>query len=562
MYLLNKKKALAFVLAFAMVLGLAACGSGSAAAPKKTIKKAETVREITTDWAEGKAVSKADSGYSIVENNIRTVSLEASGEIDSYNCLAISGLKDKTVEDKINAEIKAVYDELNIWDIDHLPPSYGIAVIKDNYDFDHPNYTSAYCTSGYNNADIFSVRITAYASFFPKDDSDDYNNYIYMTKSESMNYDLNTGKKIKLSDTVIDGLGLDYFNNKIKEALKKSEALEEESYSWGYDDIWFKQVGEFTGLTEDQQFWINDYDGSIELIFDYRQPWVRSSSNDSVQFFTVDIAGVSALGQRFNNGTSIFEDETEVKKLIDNDDFDPYDRVEEYQGSGAETIKGTPINIYHEYSYYKSMPEEQIAYLKGDQAVTDEYIKNITSVYNNYTQGYKKQISGSVDISGYASKISKYTMVSNNIYASLYDNRDWQNLYSRESINYYIFEGDSTTPLAFEDLFKEGVDVRTAIIDAQAALFNTAGYYNEPDVVAKREAVSEETLRSFLSALYDAGFSASLSTNSFYLRYDEDDVRVLISEYMPEFESNIWAVTSGITTIPYRNIGCDKLAIF
>ena len=557
MYLLNKKKAIAVVLVLALALGLAACGS-PAEAPKKTIKKAEATHEITTDWAEGKAVAKADEGYSILENNIKTVSLESKGESDS-NCLAITGLKDKAVEEKINSEIKAVFDELSIWDKDHLPPAYGIALMQDDYDFDHPQYTSTYCTMGYNNADVISVRITGYASFAPNDGS--YYN-TYMTKSETLNYDLNSGKQIKLADTVIDGLGLDYFNNAVDELLKKSEVFEEDSYGWGFEDIWFKQVGEFPGLAEDQQFWINDYDGSIELIFDYRQPWVRSSAGDSVQYLTIDIGGVSAIGQRFNNGTSIFEDETEVYKLIDNADFDPKDRVIDYQGGGAETIEGTPINIYYEMSYYKSMPKEQIDHVFGDQKVIDEFKKEITSVYNNYTDSFKKRVYGSLDISGYASKIGKYTIVSNSIYASLYDNEDWGTLYSRENRTYDLFEGEGTTPLAFEDLFKEGVDVRTAMIDAQVELFNTAGYYNDPDIVAKREAISEETLRNFLSELYDSGFSAGLSTTNFYLTYNEDDVRVLVSKYMPEFESNIWAVTSNITSVTYRSIGCDKLAIF
>jgi hypothetical protein len=152
--------------------------------------------------------------------------------------------------------------------------------------------------------------------------------------------------------------------------------------------------------------------------------------------------------------------------------------------------------------------------------------------------------------------------VSNNIYSSLYDNEDFRTLYSRENRTLYTFEGDSTTPLAFEDFFKEGVDVRSAIIDAQLSLFNSSGYYNDPDIVAEREAIPEETIRSFLSELYDNGFSASLSTTNFYFTYDEDDVRVLVDKYMPEFESNIWAVTGNITTVSYRSIGCDKLAIF
>ena len=554
MYLLNKRRVIALGLSLLMCFGLAACSgdpSGSAQAePKKTIKKAEASYETEKDWAKGKAVKAFDNSYSIKENNLTTETVN-DGNI---NYIVISGLKDKTVCDAINAEIKETAYGLSIWDEEHIPKARGIAVKAADYNLTTPKNTYTYTSTNFNCANILSLMIYSSASF---DNLHEEYNDLYLSKVACLNYDLNTGKQIKLADTVLDGEGIEFFNKAMQEALIKSDSLEEDAYSFYSDTVWFKQAGEFPGFSEDQPFYIEGYSGDITLMLDYRNPWVQLSGNTAS--YTISLGEASALSQRFAGG-SLFEDETPVYRILSANDFDAADIVDEninenYQGSEN-------LWIYEEYRYAKSMPKVQIAGVYGDRELIQNAKDELLAVYSNYTDEAKRYLRGSFNVYGHASRIGEFTTVACNIYSELYDTRDWQSLYNYSNTEYGTYRGNSTTPLEFKDLFKYGTDPEALLTDAMVKQFYGTTIVSDDELQEMRAGIDEARLREFIGELLDAGFGFSITYDSLWLEFDNDTMLKLIYEYFPEFNGNIWPVTSSIDYISYKNLGCENLTIF
>ena len=563
-----KRKTIALVLCLALILGLTACGTPQEA-PKAPIKKAETVRETNTDWAKGSAVTTADSKYYVQQNNLRIteINLKAATE-DDYGSryIQISGLKNRDVENSINKEIKDTFFALmESRKNGELPARRGLALEAEKYDLTSPTNQYAYCYTGANFSNILSVYMYASASYPLKEQKADDDEYYYnlaVSSTECLNFDLNTGKQIKLADLAVDGEGLDYFNKKMAESLQRSDASEEGYYYYGMDEIWFKLAGEFPGLAEDQKYYISEYGNNVTLIFDELTPWIQTSDYGYASY-SLPLNGVSALSQRFASSTSLFDDEEVVYALLPNGfDESGYVSIDSYDDFDYDArLEGTEIYTWSEYSYYEDMPDEIVEYVFGDQDLKEKYNKEALDVYNAYkAKGY--DVGGSIDDNGYSNHIGDITYVSWYYYAYIYNRAEYGSLYSK-NVNYtWNFRDGDTKPMKYEDFFKPGVDARALTIDAQVKGFRNTEPLYDWYLENLRKEVKEEDLRAFLGELYDGGFTYAPSYNSLYLTFNQDCLNELAAKYFPEFADDTWALTSGIYSLNYKDLGCSNLTLF
>lgn len=119
--------------------------------------------------------------------------INVSGELEGIerNGVRISGLKNKEIENQINSEIESA--EIEIKDL----------MINSGYLTDSSQITG-YVMANYSN--ILSVNVSGYS----------YINNTNYTEDIYLNYDLTTGKKLKLEDLFVPGVDIDmYAQNKI-----------------------------------------------------------------------------------------------------------------------------------------------------------------------------------------------------------------------------------------------------------------------------------------------------------------------------------------------------------
>ena len=563
-----KRKAIAAALCAAMILGLAACTETPQETPKAPIKKAETVKEITTDWAKGNAVKTADDKFYVQQNNIKLTEINIGSSQSSANgrYYQISGLKDRDVENSINKTIKdSFFGIFDGWDEGSLPKRRGSRFDAEDYDLTKPVSKYGYCYSEYSAGNILSIMMYSNASFAKKEPDSEYGGYdnLYVSRCECLNFDLNTGKQIKLADLAVDGEGLDYFNTKMKQALMKSDASEESEYYY-YDggDIWFKLVGEFPGFKEDQKYYITGYSGDVCFVLDENTPWVMTDDS-SYAYYTIPLKGVSALSQRFKSSSSLFTDEEPVYRLLANSfDESEYVDVNSYDDPDYDAhLEGTDLYSWSDFTYYKSMPDEIVEYVFGDAEETKQLKEELVSEYNKY-KNMGQSISGSVDENGYSNRIADITTASWDYYANIYNDLTYNNLYSKSIHRSWCFKGDSTKPMTFEDMFVSGIDVRALVIDAQLQSFRNTHSDWDYNFDYVRKGISDEDMRSFLGMLYDMGFTYYPSYDCIYLTFPDENIKAAIAECFPDYDGDTWYLTSGISSLYYKDLGCSNLTLF
>ena len=104
----------------------------------------------------------------------------------------------------------------------------------------------------------------------------------YLSEEETLNIDLNTGNEISLEEVFADGVDYrDYINRYV----------EKESFSGADAELWYsegdsnlKLTAPFKGIDAGQKFLISEYDGNIQLIFDYNNPEVYCENWSPVTF--------------------------------------------------------------------------------------------------------------------------------------------------------------------------------------------------------------------------------------------------------------------------------------
>ncbi|MDF2889738.1 MAG: hypothetical protein K0R80_105 [Clostridia bacterium] len=210
----------------------------------------------------------------------------------------ISGLKDKSVQDKINKELA----ELAKTQLQKLEADLPITIKDKILRFDHKR-ANAYISYNFNNI-IFVEYGAAIDATFKE------NEYYPLYKDFSYGYDLNTGDRIELDD--IFKAGSDYktkLNNFICQYIIENN----------YDDYETEMMSKpFQGIRDNQSFTLR-LDGLMIILDEKNDEFVNKQYSDRIYIPLKTIGDdLYIFDKYFDVNKSIFEKEKLSKKLFPN----------------------------------------------------------------------------------------------------------------------------------------------------------------------------------------------------------------------------------------------------
>ncbi|MBR5741286.1 MAG: substrate-binding domain-containing protein [Firmicutes bacterium] len=363
----------------------------------------------------------------------------------------ISGLKDKTVENKINRTIfNAFFEQI---EAEELPNYRGVAFKASKFGGMKPERNGhAWVYADFDN--LLSVMVSA-SRYYDSGDE-----WFSCGTERGLTFDLRTGELLKITDLFDDpAKGLLYLNGKVQTEIENSDAENEEEYwYWGVGDTPLRLAGSFPGLTEDQNYVLTDY-GTISLIFDEKTPWVDLDSYYPVGVGISAMDGISTM--KFRTEESLFTDETPVKRLVSNA-FPETDTVRVWEWD--DDFYGKPNTAHSiDVTYYKSMPAGQIAFLPLGEETKKAFTDRTAETYEQICQeNPDMDVQMNSSLNGYVVRVADYTNVysGESLYMSAYQNGNYRyTIFNESSGRYYVFKGDSTEPMAIEEIFVDGADI-------------------------------------------------------------------------------------------------------
>jgi hypothetical protein len=181
--------------------------------------------------------------------------------------LVVSGMKDTDLQDKINAEIKAIFDRLCSYKDLKLLPYRGM---KEKFAHSTIVVPSVSFIVSFNFNNLLSI-IGRGVYEYPDDTVQGGFFRAYVV--ETLNYDLSTGKSIVLADLFTNDAGVagilnPLVNERIR--LNSMEYIDSATVLQIFGDTTFEQVSPFQGVQGNQVFALAEY--GIQLFFDYRTP--------------------------------------------------------------------------------------------------------------------------------------------------------------------------------------------------------------------------------------------------------------------------------------------------
>jgi len=459
------------------------------------------------------------------------------GEYSTATYFQVEGLKDSKVQDKINARIKEVAEELLF---DDYIPKYRGAALKDLEDI---RCGGLWCNECFNANNILSL--TVYASYNTPEFTSNF------AETVGLNFNLNTGEELKLSDLFdkkTDGIG--YINNALYECFNSE--IGEYDY---YEDI--IQAAPFTGIKANQKFSINSYDGGLDLIFDANTPEVFTYGYPVYydiplqKYFDYD---------KFLSKKSLFVDETENYKFLTFDlGIGKYSDI----AINEEIIGDRAIHPIVSFTYYDGVDETANAIIRGNQEKLDEFTKLAVNKYDELiSQGYKDAI---VDMycTSDLSKIGPfYNASAEYSYSYYHQDKEGEYIYDSEgtSDSCCIQEGGAVMEL--KDFFKEGVDYKAVL---KQALYSSFNNYNEEIQAEGRDYLApidmtNPKMDDFINAVVE-NIKELRVMSTYFNVIPKGEVAKLASDILGD-EENWSNYQPALYSLSFTDIGTENLSIF
>lgn len=212
----------------------------------------------------GKAVISPIEIPYVTENSIDIININASNS-DRYrqSYFKIDGLVNQTVEDKINKDIKELFDKMVPYTTgEKLPPYRGIqSKVQSDKKID-----SSYIAviPYFNSNNVLSIVAHADIDYF----NVLRNDHVYFSMIDSMNIDLNTGEEFLIEDLFANDVdGISIVNDAIVEDIGKKILYTDVVYD-EYTSL--ALVAPFKGISNTQKFYLT-YEG-VNVIIDYNNP--------------------------------------------------------------------------------------------------------------------------------------------------------------------------------------------------------------------------------------------------------------------------------------------------
>ncbi len=206
----------------------------------------------------------------VIDNNLTLENKElANGNIAS-DFLAIDGLRDQAIEDKINSRIQAVADEMHSGT--YVPPYRGIAV-KIRQHQDELKQHLVYMYNEFNSNNILSVYASCY-TYYENDNPDDDLSYSYEVP---LTFDLTTGDELTLQDLFAPGTDYIELINRQVDAYLMANGYDsgvENNDEYYSDEI--ALTAPFQSITPEQKFYVSS-EGDLILILDFDTPFVYTT---------------------------------------------------------------------------------------------------------------------------------------------------------------------------------------------------------------------------------------------------------------------------------------------
>ncbi|HSL93330.1 MAG TPA: hypothetical protein VK905_01875, partial [Bacillota bacterium] len=219
----------------------------------------------------------------LVENNLELVQNTVGNTRELY----VSGLKDTSVQEKINANLAAMYENIRTGGI---PPYRGVRMlIPEGSTLQTVDFEAA-VTFNYN--DVLSIVVRYYKEYL----AESTRRSPVIQGIETRNFDLTTGNEIPLSYVFCDDV--DYLSL-LSDAMQRRHGglkAAEESYNM-YD--WVPVlVAPFRGVRADQVYYLSP--GELCLVLDHRTPEFELGLNVmDVPFSFRDLQESIAISERF-----------------------------------------------------------------------------------------------------------------------------------------------------------------------------------------------------------------------------------------------------------------------
>lgn len=483
----------------------------------------------------GKKVNSPVKENYFVKNNIEleriTVTMEGGKSGDYF---VISGLSDKDVEEKINEKIYKAF--MKYIQNDNPPPYRGAKIKTANFDTPQSVYVDMSVVGSINN--VLSLLIYRTVSYGYSDTA----NYdgVFFSEINPLNIELNTGATIKLEDMFADNVdALGYVNEYIGKAIEKSYYDDEEDYYFG-ENAQLKLAAPFTGIDANQKFYLNGWDGGIEIIIDYSTP--EFFTDNTYTQISIPYSDKMAYTKRFMGKESIFTDKTVDKELIANS----YDQLSMHREMSSDD------NVM--VSYYEKQPDYVIAEVNKLAEDRGAFTDAVSQKYAEYAANYgRDNVYERTTVSVISNRISGLEYIISEKFGSIYVS-DANISYDKRESRYITYKKDSDEIMSVEELFKDPKDCNKLLKKAIRA--NMPTYYDKYDPWAvDTEAFIDEAL------MHVNGFY--LSTDSLCLSYDCDlqDMAAEMLEKDREQTYKYRAICAD-AGLSFSNLGCDNLTIF
>lgn len=527
----KRKRAAAFALAAGFtLLSLTGCGEQSISSGSAAIESPVVVNYIV------------NNPLTFEEHR------EGNGEEFEYVYITVNGLKDEEIEQSINKRIKEVFDSLRVQD---LPPYRGIkTVVAEDVEI-MKEWINTGVAGNFNN--ILSITVSKYTScrnpsdkVYSEKGEGYYDNMRYFSEEETLNFDLNTGEELSLKDLFCDDVNyLELINDHMGRYLAESHAAEEGYFSFIYGGL--KQVESFKGLSEDQKFSV--YPHGIALVFDYKTPQFDtefSAISHMINFS--ELGDCIAVAKRFyNKEENIFTSEEPAVKSLSlkamKDDV-----------SGSESRQDGHVYIYRNWRWSSGLPEEIRNRLEGMLEVDQQAVDEANAYFRGMPEAEINEKGGAYyDISVYVGRFGRYINISKR--SGLYMPHGGGEVFEN-----HCYDSDLMEEIGLEDLFKEGFDYQSVIVDAIGKTIAeydiSRGAVAEKDVAAGDEAEENEAGEP-QGTKYGKEQYEELFERIYGFQLDTDAISIYIAHEMPGSQFNTLYVY-----IPYADFGCDNMNIF
>lgn len=502
------------------------------------------------DWAKGKEKSSF-TGYTVRMNNLQYHEMDNSYDGFDENSdkpwcyrqdIMIEGLKDKKLEEEINIKIISLLNEFT--ELERIPKVQGIKALQaqglDPTKFiSRSAYAIPYCRMG----NILSIAIYSHGYYELDDDS------VSLTECETFNIDLNSGKEICMLDLFADDVdGMKYLNNAVDEAILH-QSLFDEPFTGYYPDGGnsLALAGRFTGLKEDQKYYLDGSDGSLVLIFDSETP--EFHSYEGVSQLRVDITEVAAFDRFIFEGVNIYESDKVVYNLLQrpmkaDPDLSIYQEDIEMSGLSG--------SIWINAEVYEGLNEAQQRFL----SVYDEDLVEIQNLLYEKAGNYEKQyglnsIQAYGSIYSYGFRYGNYISLRRDEYHGMNLKDNWASVYYSDISKERCYKVGRDEPLKIEDIFRNPTNWKDRVAPVIAkGMLNQFGHYASfnPGLMLQMGTDLLDYCTSF-SIMGDALHLCYSPPADFIYRYLPPEVEISQGYYF-------------VGNIPFEDIGCEHLNIF